>query len=80
MAKGKFQEWLEPEGLLKLEAWARDGLTAEKSAVNIGINAKTLYDCKKRHSNICNALKRGKEVVDIAVENALLNRNIFKMV
>ena len=32
MAKGKYQEWLEPEGLLKLEGWARDGLTDEQIA------------------------------------------------
>ena len=30
MAKGKYQEWLEPDGLLKLEGWARDGLTDEQ--------------------------------------------------
>ncbi len=27
MAKGKYQEWRTPEGLLKIEGWARDGLT-----------------------------------------------------
>lgn len=36
MAKGKYQEWLEPEGLLKLEGWARDGLTDEQIAQNMG--------------------------------------------
>lgn len=40
----------------------------------MGISAKTLYDWKKKYSNICNTLKRGKEVVDIQVENALLKR------
>ena len=33
-----------------------------------------LYDWKKKYPNISNALKRGKEVVDIQVENALLKR------
>lgn len=74
MAKGKYEYWLTPEGLLKLEGWARDGLTDEQIAENIGITAKTLYDWKKRYSNICEALKRGKEVVDRQVENALLKR------
>ena len=40
----------------------------------MGISAKTLYDWKKKYSKICKTLKRGKEVVDIQVENALLKR------
>ena len=74
MAKGKFQEWLTPEGLLKIEGWARDGLIDEQIAQNIGIRAATLYEWKKRFPEISEALKRGKEVVDRQVENALLKR------
>lgn len=74
MAKGKYREWLTPEGLLKLEGWARDGLTDEQIAVNMGVNAATLYRYKKDYSEICEALKKGKEVVDRQVENALLKR------
>lgn len=74
MAKGKYQEWLTPEGLLKIEGWARDGLTDEQIAQNIGINPATLYDWKKKYDEISEALKRGKEVVDRQVENALLKR------
>ena len=74
MAKGKYQEWLTEESLLRLEAWARDGLTDEQIADNIGIRRETLYDWKKKYPHISNALKRGKDVVDIQVENALLNK------
>nr|DAU00040.1 MAG TPA: terminase small subunit [Caudoviricetes sp.] len=74
MAKGKYEEWLTGEGLLKLEAWARDGLTDEQIAHNMGIAPKTLYRWKAQHSQICHVLKKGKEVVDIQVENALLKR------
>lgn len=74
MAKGKYKEWLTEESLLRLEAWARDGLTDEQIAENIGIRRETLYDWKKKYSHISNALKRGKDVVDIQVENALLNK------
>ncbi|SFE38520.1 transposase [Peptostreptococcus sp. D1] len=74
MAKGKYQEWLEPEGLLKLEGWARDGLTDEQIAKNMGVRTSTLYDWKKKYSEISEALKKGKEVVDRQVENALLKR------
>lgn len=74
MAKGKYEYWLTSEGLLKLEGWARRGLTDEQIALNIGITAKTLYEWKNKYSEICEALKKGKEVVDIMVENALLKR------
>lgn len=74
MAKGKYEEWLQPEGLLKIEAWARDGLTDEQIAHNMGIAQSTLYEWKKNYSEISEALKKGKEIVDIEVENALLKK------
>ena len=76
MAKGKYAEWLEPDNLLRLEAWARDGLTDEQIAENMGINVATLYRYKNDFNEICKALKKGKEVVDIIVENALFKRAI----
>ena len=74
MAKGKYQEWLEPEGLLKIEGWARYGLTDEQIAHNMGISPSTLYEWKNAYSEFSESLKRGKEVVDRQVENALLKR------
>ena len=76
MAKGKYQEWLEPEGLLRIEGWARDGLTDEQIAQNMGITAKTLYEWKKKYSEICESLKRNKDVADRQVENALFENAI----
>ena len=70
----KYEYWITPEGLLKLEAWARDGLTDEQIAANAGIATATLYDWKKRHPEVSEALKKCKEVVDVQVENALLKR------
>lgn len=75
MAKrGKYHRWLTAEGLLMLEAWARDGLTDEQIAKNVGIACSTLYAWKGSYPEITEALKKGKEVVDIQVENALLKR------
>lgn len=74
MAKGKYQQWIEPEGLTLLEGWARDGLTDEQIASNMGIVPSTLYVWKEKYKEISEALKRGKEVVDYQVENALLKR------
>jgi DNA-binding XRE family transcriptional regulator len=72
VAKGKYQEWLTKEGLLRLQGWARDGLTDEQIATNVGINVATLYRWENEFCDIRNALKDGKEVVDRQVENALL--------
>ena len=74
MAKGKYQEWLTPDGLLLLEGWARDGLTDEQIAGKIGINPATLYKWIDRFGEIGEALKKGKAPVDFEVENALLKR------
>lgn len=68
----KIQDWLEEDNLIRLEGWARDGLTNEQIANNIGINPKTLYEWKNKESKIGNILKRSREVVDFEVENALL--------
>ena len=73
-AKGKYEYWLTPEGLIKLEGWARDGLTDKQISHNMGISEATLYNWKKNHLEILESLKKGKEVVDRQVENALLKR------
>lgn len=72
--KGKFAEWLTVDGQTRLTGWARDGLTDEQIAHNIGINRATLYDWFNRFPDISNAIKKGKEPVDTQVENALLRR------
>ena len=74
MAKGKYQEWLTPDGLLRLEGWARDGLTDEQIAGNIGRNPATLYKWIDKYGEIGKAIKKGKAPVDIQVENAMLKR------
>lgn len=72
--KGKFAEWLTDDGLTRLTGWARDGLTDEQISDNIGINRATFYEWMNRFPEIRHALKKGKEPVDIQVENALLKR------
>lgn len=72
MAKGKYEKWLEPENLILIDGWARDGLTDEQIAKNMSISYSTLKDWKNKYSAISAALKKGKEVVDYQVENALL--------
>lgn len=71
MAKGKYKKWLEPDNILRMQAWARDGLSDEQLAHNMGITPSTLYEWKKKYPEISESLKKGKEVADIEVENAL---------
>ena len=74
MALGKINEWLKKDKLILLEGWARDGLTDEQIAKNIGISRASLHEWKKKEVGIFDALKKGKEVIDFEVENALLKR------
>lgn len=71
MAKGKYQQWLEPDGILRIRGWARDGLTDEQIARNMHIGVRTLYEWKNEYPQISQALKEAKDVVDREVENAL---------
>lgn len=74
MAGARYAPWLTKDGQTKLEAWARDGLIDTQIAHNMGIAPRTLYDWKKKHPQIAEALKHGKDIVDIQVENALFKR------
>lgn len=65
-------EWLEEDNLELLECWARDGYTLMDIANRIGIGRTTLDSWRKKYPEIRNALKKGKEIVDYKVENALL--------
>lgn len=74
MAKGKYQEWLEPEGLLKIEGWARDGLTDEQIAQNMGVAYSTFRTWRDKYSALSAVLKKNKDVADRQVENSLFER------
>ena len=72
MAKAKYKEWLEGDNLILLQGWARDGLTDEQIAHNMGIAYSTLREWKNKYSAISAVLKKNKDIVDREVENALL--------
>ena len=76
MAKGKYQEWTTSDGLLLVEGWARNGLTDEQIAQNIGITCSTLYAWENRFPEFLKAIKKGKVPADNFVENALYKRAI----
>lgn len=68
----KYDDWTCEDGLLRIQGWARDGLTEEQICHNIGISRSTFHRWRKLCPAISEHLKKGREVVDILVENALL--------
>lgn len=74
--KGKYRQWTTYEGLMIVQGWARDGLSNKQIAHNIGISEVTFYEWQKKHDKFSKAIKKGKEVIDREVENALYNRAI----
>jgi len=74
MAKSKFKKWLDPDNMMLLSAWARNGLIDEQIAHNIGISRSTLSEWKNKYPSIADALKKSKEIVDVEVENSLFKK------
>ena len=66
------EEWLEEDNLMLLECWSRDGYTFQDIANRIGISGSTLTAWRKTYPEIHEALRKGREIVDYKVENALL--------
>lgn len=74
MAKGLYKEWLEPEKLVTLQGWKRNGLTDAQIAKNIGINARTLDKWKAKYGRIRQALKIGRTQANFMVEGELFKK------
>lgn len=54
--------------------WARDGLTDEQIAEKLDISVASFYNYKNEHLEFLESLKKGKEVADYEVENALFKK------
>lgn len=72
MATKLVEDWLEADGLILLESWARDGYTIDDIATRIGISKEGLWRWMKMYPEIKQAVNNGRELVDYKVENALL--------
>ncbi len=66
--------WLTPEGLILLQAKSRDSLTKKELASKIGVTEKKLEKWEKEHEEIAKAVRRGREITDATVENAILKK------
>ena len=67
----KYDQWLTEEGLLRIQGWARDGLTQKDIAKNCRISEYTLRQWRDKFPEIAEALRVGKDAADRVVENAL---------
>lgn len=69
--KSRVNAWLEPDGLMRIAAWSRDGLSYAEVAKKCGVAVSTLKDWRMKYPAISAALTRGRADADIIVENAL---------
>lgn len=75
-SRTSWKQWFSPENVELVEGWARDGLSDAQIAKNIGINVSTIYDWKRQHPEFLNAFKKGKQVVNVELENALFKKAV----
>ncbi|HCG2410688.1 TPA: helix-turn-helix domain-containing protein [Staphylococcus aureus] len=77
MARIELYEKLDIVNKLGLvEGWKRDVLTDEQIARNLGVSKHTLIKWKKNIPDFLDAIKKGKEVSDYELENALHKRAV----
>lgn len=73
----KTEQIAEEDNLIRIAAYARNGLSEEQICKNLGVALSTFRRAKKDQRYgpaICEALRKGKEVVDFEVENMLHKR------
>lgn len=73
MAKSKWETHVKDK-LVAVEGWARNGLSEEQIAKNLGVAYSTFRVYKQKYSALSAVLKKGREVVDFEVEGALIKR------
>lgn len=74
--KFTYDDVMSEEGLLLIAAWTRDGMTQQQIIGRLGISQQVWYNWRKKSAKqpndpISTALRKGKEIVDYEVENAL---------
>lgn len=74
MNNGKYKKWLKDENLAKVTKWAKEGLFDCQIADKMEINKSTFYEWIKTYPEFSNAIKKGKEIADKEIVNALYKR------
>lgn len=73
MVKTRITEWNTTDKLLMIQGWARDGLTNQQIAHNMGIHHDTLHRWSKKDKSIYDALKRAKKSLTERLRMPYLN-------
>ena len=68
--KSKYETHVKPY-LDEIQGWAMSGLTDEQIADNLNIGTSTLHEYKKKYPEFLESLKKGKDIADAQVVNAL---------
>lgn len=80
MKKSIYDKWIEDgqlENVLTLmKKWRSEGAELNEIAEKLQISRTTLFDYQAKYSDIADALKIGKEVMDAKVENSLIKECI----
>lgn len=66
----KYETHVEPK-LEAIATWARNGLSEEQIAENLGVAYSTFREYKRKYSALSAVLKNSKDVANAHVENAL---------
>lgn len=76
MAKGKYKEWISPDGLLLIKGWARDGLTDKEIAKNMGISLSTFCEWKNKYTEFSETIKSSRKPVIVEVEDTFFEKKL----
>ncbi len=71
--KSNYPEKVEPR-FIEIEGWCREGILDHDIARKLGVAYSTFREYRDKYPALAAILKKGKEVVDFEVENALLKR------
>lgn len=72
----RITEWEQPDKLILITGWKRNGLSDKEIAHNMHIAPRTLYKWRSESVHIMQALKRGKETANFIVENVLFQKAV----
>jgi hypothetical protein len=72
--QNKYYTHVEPR-LTEVEVWLRSGLSEEQIYTNLGVSKTSWHNYKKKHVELVDTLKKGKDIQVEVAENAL-----FKLV
>lgn len=70
--KEPLKYWSSPDGLERIAGWARDGLTIDEIAEQMGTVRRTLNRWRGKNMQIQEAIAQNKDVADRKVEGALI--------